>query len=153
MSTTKIGKNNQYFEQLFFMINLHFGTSNNYLHVEKKNLRLINSIFWSSLENEEDWYRPKYTTIFLLSLKRNNSQTFKTMVTAIKVFSIISAIGTTCFDIYSLFRMITGRHCFLKFIITLKYFATVMFLLSLTKMIWNKAKFFYLHNTNSKVKL
>ena len=55
---------------------------------------------------KEDSYRPKHTTRFLLSLKRNDSQTFKKR-SCEKPF-LQSVIGTTCFDECFLFYVIIG---------------------------------------------
>lgn len=63
--------------------------------------------------------RPKCTTRFLICLKRNNSQNFKSS-NCKKCFSplcmsktVTYVIGTTCFDKCCLFHVKTRRHSFL----------------------------------------
>ena len=51
--------------------------------------------------------------VFLICLKRNNSETFKSIATAKNLFSSVYVIGTTFFDKCFLFLVITGRRCFL----------------------------------------
>ena len=53
---------------------MHFVPSNQIFTYRKLNLPLIKSVFKKC---KEDSYRPKYTTRFLLCLKRNDSQIFK----------------------------------------------------------------------------
>ena len=54
-----------------------------------------------------------YYKLFLLFLKRNNSQTFKSIATAKNLFSSVYVIGTACFDKLFLFHVTTGRQYFL----------------------------------------
>ena len=49
--------------------------------------------------------------VFLLCLKRNDPQAFKSG-SCKNPFSSVHVIGTTCFDKCFLFYVVTGRHCF-----------------------------------------
>ena len=104
---------------LFSKLNLHFVTPNQISAVRKINLQVTNSISLVFLPPEMQ-RGPKQTKVyyiffFLLRLKRNESQTFKSKKS---LFSSVYVIGTTCSDLCFLFHVTTGRHYFsLKFII------------------------------------
>ena len=102
-----------------------------------------NSILFFLLRNsKKDSYRPKYTTGFF-TLKRNDSQTFKS--SNCEKLSNVYVSGTTSLDKYFLFHLIIERHCFLlKFIIVLRLFSTAMFLISLKEVIRKKSILFFI---------
>ena len=83
-------KHNQHFELLYFIINIHFGASNQLSACSKINLLFINTIYLvlSSLEIKrtltqiEVFYR-----LLLLCLKINNSQNFRSIATVKNLFS------------------------------------------------------------------
>ena len=72
-------QHNQHFKLLFFLTYLHFGTSNFLSACRKTSLILIIGFTWSNLLQKplEESYRPSILQMFLLCLKRNDSQTFK----------------------------------------------------------------------------
>ena len=117
-------KHNQHFKLLFFKLNSHFETSNETSKYRKLNLLLINSIYLtiSSLEMQRQPDRPKYTTFFLICIKKTTRKPSK--VAAAKKFSPgVYVIDTTCFDERFLFHGIAGRHYFLyKFAVTFRFF-------------------------------
>ena len=86
--------------------------------------------------------------VFLLPLKTKPSK-----VATAKYFfpSLCVILYTACFDKCFLFDMITGRHYFLyKFIVTQRFFATVMLLHSL-KQVFLKKSVFYFHYPHKKI--
>ena len=86
--------------------------------------------------------------IFLLSLKKNISQTFKTAAPK-KSFPNAYIIDTTFFDECFLFHVIIGRHYFLYiFIVTQRFDTTAMLLRSLKQLFWKKSAIYirYLNN-------
>ena len=72
----------------------------------------------------------------LVCLKRNNSQIFKSIAGAKNIFSGAHVVGTTCFNKYFLFLVITRQHFFNKKLsLPLRCFSTTIFLLSLQQVI------------------
>ena len=72
-------KHNQHFKLLLFTLNLHFVTSNqippyrkNYICPSKNSICLV----FLLLQMETRLKQPKYTTSFLLLMKKNDPQTF-----------------------------------------------------------------------------
>ena len=57
---------------------------------------------------KEDSHSPKYTTIFLLSEKKQNHKPSK-VATAINIFCRVDVIGAICFVKYFLFHVTTER--------------------------------------------
>ena len=115
------------FEVLLFIINLH------YIY-RKINLLLISNIylFFSSLETQRRLVQTKrYHNCFYSILKETTHKHSK-VATAKNLSSSVYFVST-CFDKCFLCQcMITGSYCFSrKFIDTLRFFSTAMFLLSL----------------------
>ena len=121
MSARKIGENTtNILKLLFFIINLHSITSNQISTYRKLNLPLTSSINFIFLTLEmQKKTQPDHSIphIFLLCLKRNGPQAFKSGSCSVYV------IATTYFDECFLLYVITGRHCFSwKFATTLRFF-------------------------------
>ena len=79
VSTTKIGESTtSILKLLFFTINLHFVKSNQISTYRKLNLPLKSSIYFVflPLEMPKRLAQTKVPLIFILCLKRNDSQTF-----------------------------------------------------------------------------
>ena len=107
--------NNQHFDLLFFMISLHFGTSN-YLSTHRKtSLLLINNInlVLHSLKIRRRLIQTKYTASFFTVWKETTRKPSK-LATAKNIFSSVYVIVTTCFNKCFLFHAIIGRHNFYK---------------------------------------
>ena len=100
---------------------------------------------------QKNSYRPRYILFniyiyiyiheyLLVCLKRNNSQIFKSIAGAKNIFSGAHVVGTTCFNKYFLFLVITRQHFFNKKLsLPLRCFSTTIFLLSLQQVIWKKS--------------
>ena len=134
----------QHFNLLFFKKKLHLRTSEQMSTYGKLNLLSIKSIYLVFLleKGKEDSYRPKYTTSFLLCLKRTSQKPLK--VTAAKqFFPSMYIINKTWLDLCFLFHIITERHYLLKkFNTTQRFGATAMLLRSLIKVFWNSSAFY-----------
>ena len=115
MSAIKIGQTTtKNFNLLFFIINLHFVTSNQ-IFTYTKLISLLTSLMTQTCQS---WPH----VFFLLCLRRNNPQTFKGTATK-TLFSSVHVITKTCFDECFLFHVRTGRRYFLwKLIVTLRFF-------------------------------
>ena len=101
MSTTKISENTTSILNCYFTL-WHIKLSK----YRKINSLLINSIYLiiSSLEVQKKTHTDQsIPQVFLLCLKRNDSQPFKTIPTTKNLFSSGYVIGTTCFDKMFLF--------------------------------------------------
>ena len=80
MSATKIDESTTNILKLMFLtMNLHFVKSNQISTYIKLNLPLTSSIYFVflPLEMQKNSNRPKYTTRFLICLKRSSPRTFK----------------------------------------------------------------------------
>ena len=115
MSGTKIcKKRNQYFKLQFFTINLHFVISNQKSTYRKLNLPLTSSIYFVSLTSRNakktrtDQSIPR---VFLLCLKRNDPQTFKSG-SCKNPFLQCVCYWYNLLRWMFLFYVITGRHYF-----------------------------------------
>ena len=127
-------KNNQHFELLFFMINLHFGISNQLSKYRKIDLLLISSIC---------------LVFSYLELKRNDSQTFKCIATA-KNFSPVCMLLVQLAPInyfYSMWQL--EENVFYKSLLL----PWGSFQPPWSCVVWNKWNNFSLHNTNTTVKV
>ena len=115
-------KHNQHLQLLFFKINLHSGTSNQISTYGKPNLLLINSnyLVFFSLEIQKrfmDSCRPiriLQVLYFVWKTKQNKEKTLthkpsKVASTEKCFFNSVYVIGTTFFNEYFLFHMITER--------------------------------------------
>ena len=150
-------KLNQHFEQLFFMISVHFGISNLLSKYRKTNLLLINSVylaFFSRGVQRRVIQTKVYHKFFYFVWKETTHKpsTHKSIETAKKLFSSVYLIGTTCFN---------------KLFYSCDNWKTLFFIkaycypeaLSHRHVLWNKSFEigpyfnFYLHNTNTKVKV
>ena len=101
-------KHNQHFELLFFhdKFTLWHIKLSKYREI---NLLVINSIYlvFFSREVQRIFIQTKVYHKFIYCLKRNDSQTFKSIATAKKLFSSVYVLGTTCFDKLFLFHVTT----------------------------------------------
>ena len=85
---------------------------NNYLHIENKNLFLIDSIYlvFPSLKNQRKLLQTKVWYKFFTLSDNNDRQTFKS-INCKKFFSSVYVVGTTCLDKYVYIPCnITGRY-------------------------------------------
>ena len=84
-----------------------------YLHVRKLILLFINNIYFTFCIQKcrGDSYRQNYTKMFLLCLKRKDSEVFKSS-SCKKLLPSVHVTGTTCFDEYFFLHVITGTHNF-----------------------------------------
>ena len=90
-----------------------------------------------------------YYQLLLYSVRKETSHKPWKVVVAKKSFPSVYIMDTTCFDECFLFRVITGRHCFLyKLIFTQKFSVKAMLLRSLKQIFWKKSTFHihYFHN-------
>ena len=83
-------KHNQHFELLYFIINIHFGASNQLSACSKINVLFINTIYLvlSSLEIKRTLIQIEvFYRLLLPCLKINNSQNFRSIATVKNLFS------------------------------------------------------------------
>ena len=125
------------------------------LHI---NFLLINGIFWSSLLwKSKEWTHANQSIsqVFLLCLKRNNSQTFKSIATAKKPFSLVYMLSAQLALINSFYSMwqLEDNVSYKSLLLPWGSFQPPC-----SCVVWN-TRFeispyfnFYLHNTNTKVK-
>ena len=133
--------------KLFFLVFLHFGTSN-YLHIEKQ----IYSFHFvlSSLEIQRRDIQTKYTTSFLPCLKRNDSQTFQSTTAKNFFWSFMLLLQLTLIIIFSLCDNWKTLFFYQSLSIPLGIFNTI-FSCFLTEVIWKKFFFFILHKKSTKI--
>ena len=106
-----------------FTINLHFVKSNQISTYRTLNLPLASSIYFVSLplETQKRLKQIKVYHTFSYFVWKETTQKPLKVAAAKTLFSSEHVIGTTCFDKYFLFYVVTGRHCFSwKFIVTLR---------------------------------
>ena len=108
---------------------------------------------WSSLlwKTKEDSHRPKHTIVFLLCLKRNDSQASNSN-NCKKLFLQCASYWYNLLGV--MFFIPCGNSKTLvfleKFIVILRFFPTAMFLHSLKQVIWKKSVFIsHLQNNNA----
>ena len=113
-------KHNQQFELLYFIINIHFGASNQLSACSKINLLFINTIYLalSSLEIKRTLIQTEvFYRLLLLCLKTNNSQNLGSTATARNLFSSVNVINGRQFFFVKIILLPSGffnRH-FLAF--------------------------------------
>ena len=147
MSTTKIGENTTNISKLlFFTINLHFVTSNQISTYRKLNLPLTSSIYFVFLPLEMQKRLKQTIVCHTFSYFVWNKTTHKPLkVAAAKsLFSSVYIIGTTCFDEYFSFYVVSKMITFSESSSLLWYFLGAMLLLSLKPMFWKKSVFYAL---------
>ena len=127
-----------------------------YLHIKSLILSLTSSMYFTFLpletpkKNQTDQSIPR---VFLLCLKRNDSQTIKSGSCKKILFSNVYAIAITCFHECFLFYVIDGRHWLSwKFVVTLRFFEAPSCCF-LWRQSFEVSPYFilYLHNDNAKV--
>ena len=113
-------KHNQQSELLYFIINIHFGASNQLSACSKINLLFINTIYLalSSLEIKRTLIQTEvFYRLLLLCLKTNNSQNLGSTATARNLFSSVNVINGRQFFFVKIILLPSGffnRH-FLAF--------------------------------------
>ena len=126
MSATKIGENTTNISKLlFFIINLHFVTSNQTCTFRKLNLLLSSCIYFAFLPLEiKKKKRLKQTKVchtFSYFVWKETTHKLLKVAAANSLFTSVYVIGTTCFNERFSFYVITKRHYFSqKFITTLR---------------------------------
>ena len=70
---------------------------------------LINSIYLVFFNSKN---RPKYTTCFYYSVRKETTYKASKAAAAKSFFSRVYVTDTTCFDEYFIFQVVTGRHNF-----------------------------------------
>ena len=147
MSTTNIGENTTNISKLlFFKINLHFVTSNQISTFRKLNLILSSSIYFVFLPLEMQKRLKQTIVCHAFSYFVWNKTTHKPLkVAAAKsLFSSVYIIGTTCFDEYFSFYVVSKMITFSESSSLLWYFLGAMLLLSLKSVLWKKSVFYVL---------
>ena len=118
-------KDDQHFELLLLMINLHFGTSN-LLSTYKKTSLLLKSkihLVLSFLKIQRRLIQNKYTASFVTLSEKKRLTNLQKYQLQENFFSSAYVTDTTFFDKCFLFHVITGGHYLLKkFIVTLRSF-------------------------------
>ena len=148
MSATKIGENTtNILKLLFFIINLHSVTSNQISTYRKLNLPLTSSIYFVFLPLEmqkktrTDQSIPR---VFLLCLKRNDPQTFKSGSCKNPFLQCVCY----CYNLLRwMFFILCDNWKTLLFMKVCRYseiFLSAMLLLSLKPVFWKKSAFYAL---------
>ena len=120
----------------------------------KLNVLPIKSIYlvFSSRKRQIRLIQIKVYYKFFYSVWKETSHKPLKVTTAKNTFPNMYIIDRTCFDLCFLFRVITGKHYFLrKFSSTQRFGAIAMLLRSLTQVFWSRSAFYvrYLQSNTS----